>query len=105
MAPPEKEESEDSGITGTLAVVGLVCGFIGAVVGAFGWSAWKKEEGHQQHGSSKTYNTGSCPICMSEMENLQILRCGHQYHEACIEQMKKSGVKLDCPLCRKHFGK
>jgi len=47
MAPPEKEES---GTTGTLAVVGLACGFIGAVVGAFGWSAWKKEEGHQQHG-------------------------------------------------------
>jgi len=31
---------------------------------------------------------------MSEMENLQILRCGHQYHEACIEQMKKSGVSV-----------
>jgi hypothetical protein len=55
MAPPEKEESGGSGITGTIAAVGIVCGFVGAVIGAFGWSAWKKEGMQQQHHSHSGY--------------------------------------------------
>lgn len=55
MAPPEKEESGGSGITGTIAAVGIACGFIGAVIGAFGWNLWKKEEMHQQHQSHSGY--------------------------------------------------
>lgn len=55
MAPPEKEESGGSGITGTLAAVGIVCGFVGAVIGAFGWDMWKKEEEHQHHQSRSGY--------------------------------------------------
>ena len=54
MAPPEKE-SESSGITGTLAAVGIACGFIGAVIGAFGWNAYKKEEMQQQYRSNSGY--------------------------------------------------
>ena len=51
MAPPEKEESGGSGITGTVAAVGMVCGIIGAIFGAVGLHFWKKEEGmqHQSH--------------------------------------------------------
>jgi len=108
MAPPEKVESGGSGYTGTVATVGMVCGFIGAVIGAVGLHFWKKEE-MQQHqsssGSSKTYNTGTCPICLSEMEELKVLPCGHQYHNACVEHMMKSGVEKNCPVCRKYFGK
>jgi uncharacterized membrane protein len=54
MASPEKE-SGNSGITGTLAVVGVACGFIGAVIGALGWDLWKKEEMQQQHRSPSGY--------------------------------------------------
>jgi uncharacterized membrane protein len=49
MAPPEKVESGGSGITGTIAAVGIVCGFVGAVIGAFGWNALRKEPMQQQH--------------------------------------------------------
>jgi hypothetical protein len=45
MAPPEKQ-SKSSGVTGTLAAVGIACGFIGAVVGVVGWDLWKKEKMH-----------------------------------------------------------
>jgi len=59
MAPPEKEDSEGSGITGTLAAVGMACGFIGAVIGAVGWHMWKKEEMQQQQQSCSRYVTHS----------------------------------------------
>lgn len=108
MAPPEKE-SESSGITGTLAAVGIVCGFVGAVVGAFGWNAYKKEEMQQQYRSSsglrKSYNIGPCPICLSDMEELTVLPCGHQYHSTCVEELLKKNGEPKCPVCRKVFHK
>ena len=55
MAPAEKEESGGSGITGIVAAVGIVSGIVGAVIGAFGWDLWKKEEMQQQHQSCSGY--------------------------------------------------
>jgi len=94
-------------MTGVVTAVGIACAFVGAVIGAVGMHAWKKKEmPHQSHsGSSKPYNTGECPICLSNMEELEVLPCGHQYHHGCMEGMKKSGAALNCPICRQYFGK
>jgi hypothetical protein len=58
MAPPEKE-SESSGITGFVAAVGIVCSFVGAVVGAVGYHLWKNEAMQQEDCSHSRYVTYS----------------------------------------------
>ena len=45
-----------------------------------------------------------CVICQCNLqqdENCCKLKCGHNYHEKCINQLLKTGQK--CPLCRKQI--
>ena len=58
MAPPEKE-SQSSGITGIVAAVGIVCSFVGAVVGAVGYDMWKNRAMQQKDSSHSRYVTYS----------------------------------------------
>lgn len=69
-------------MTGTIAAVGIVCGFIGAVIGAVGWDKWKKEEMQQQHHSRSGYITYSrvkvrvFVCCWPVVESLSWELCG-----------------------------
>lgn len=44
----------------------------------------------------------TCCICLDNLENetIKILNCKHQFHEKCINEVKKK-YKIVCPLCRK----
>jgi SNF2 family DNA or RNA helicase len=44
---------------------------------------------------------GSCPICLDGLENGEatcMTSCGHAFHEACLEEVKK--CRPECPNCR-----
>ena len=41
-----------------------------------------------------------CPICNEQlMEGVSVLRCGHRFHNECIENALHAGYN-NCPLCR-----
>ena len=41
-----------------------------------------------------------CPICNEELiEDINVLRCGHRFHNECIENALRAGYN-NCPLCR-----
>ena len=43
-----------------------------------------------------------CAICLGAMAEASACRlpCGHLYHGACVEGLRKFGVRQACPLCR-----
>lgn len=41
-------------------------------------------------------NEETCPICMSNIGNIQKTNCGHHFHVKCL----KSSPRLQCPICR-----
>ena len=41
-----------------------------------------------------------CPICNEQLiEGINVLRCGHRFHNECIENALRAGYN-NCPLCR-----
>ena len=41
-----------------------------------------------------------CPICNEQLiEGVNVLRCGHRFHNECIENALRAGYN-NCPLCR-----
>jgi hypothetical protein len=46
----------------------------------------------------------TCSICLNEVKRTRhnAIRCGHIFHQSCIEQWKEQG-KHTCPVCRKVF--
>ena len=41
-----------------------------------------------------------CPICSEQLiEGVRVLRCGHRFHNDCIEDSLRAGYN-NCPLCR-----
>ena len=41
-----------------------------------------------------------CPICNEKLiEGVRVLRCGHRFHNECIENALRAGYN-NCPLCR-----
>lgn len=47
----------------------------------------------------------TCSICLSEVRqtrNNVPIRCGHLFHNTCIDKWKQKGHKT-CPMCRKIF--
>ena len=41
-----------------------------------------------------------CPICSEQLiEGVNVLRCGHRFHNECIENALRAGYN-NCPLCR-----
>ena len=41
-----------------------------------------------------------CPICNEQLiEGVRVLRCGHRFHNECIENALRAGYN-NCPLCR-----
>lgn len=51
----------------------------------------------EKDNSTKT----SCPICLDEYKEGDILRglyCSHQFHEICLKEWVKK--KRECPLCK-----
>ncbi|XP_069686445.1 RING finger protein 122-like [Periplaneta americana] len=111
MERERNQEGQSSDSSTTKAVIvgtGIVCGVVGAVLGAFGYHLWKKEEEmqkqmHSHTGSGKVYNKGSCPICLEEMHELTVLPCGHQYHATCTKQLRDVDARARCPVCRKNI--
>lgn len=45
-----------------------------------------------------------CPICMCEIdsETLKTGKCGHNFHQDCVDQWIATGNRK-CPQCRKKF--
>ena len=42
-----------------------------------------------------------CPICNEELtQDVRVLRCGHRFHNECIENALHAGYN-SCPLCRR----
>lgn len=109
MERDTNQKDKNSGSSTSKAAVvgaGIVCSVLGAVIGAFGYHLWTKEEEmqrqkHSHSGSEKVYNNGPCPICLGEMEELKVLPCGHQYHVTCTEQLRDAEANPRCPICRK----
>lgn len=70
---------------------------------------WKKG-GHKERcvpvearkPSAEDRTTGeACAICLAALgEPSCTLPCGHTYHKACVEELRKVGVKQTCPSCR-----
>ena len=56
----------------------------------------------QQPDSKAAAEGDECCICLEVITEDQklILDCGHIYHLECINQLRKMGVQLLCPLCR-----
>lgn len=46
----------------------------------------------------------TCSICLNEVKPTRnnAIRCGHIFHQSCIERWKAQG-KHTCPVCRKVF--
>jgi hypothetical protein len=49
-----------------------------------------------------------CPICLDiiETDRLDTLKCGHNFHEDCLDTLKQTNKDkkcCECPLCRKKF--
>jgi hypothetical protein len=46
----------------------------------------------------------TCSICLNEVKRTRrnAIRCGHIFHQTCIEKWKEQG-KYTCPVCRKAF--
>jgi hypothetical protein len=42
----------------------------------------------------------ACAICLAALDDPCTLPCGHTYHKACVEELRKVGVKQACPSCR-----
>ena len=63
------------------------------------------QRGHQcKRGANCPAHRESCSICLDSMtkKSSRQLRCGHVFHNSCIEKLKGSGSHA-CPLCRKLF--
>lgn len=42
-----------------------------------------------------------CPICSEQLiEGVSVLRCGHRFHNECVENALRAGYN-NCPLCRR----
>jgi len=43
-----------------------------------------------------------CSICLDSLSEASscILSCGHEFHGACVAELRKFGIKQMCPLCR-----
>jgi hypothetical protein len=43
----------------------------------------------------------NCAICLDIFENdIKPLRCGHYFHEKCINKMREFEIEYSCPMCR-----
>jgi len=47
-------------------------------------------------------NIGECPICLDSFSSgtLCTLPCKHEFHGACVEELRKQGMQQACPVCR-----
>ena len=56
----------------------------------------------QQLDSKAAAEGDECCICLEVMneDKKLILDCGHVFHQECINQLRKMGVRQVCPLCR-----
>lgn len=57
-----------------------------------------------KNGANCHIHRDPCSVCLSRMTNdtKRRLRCGHEFHTACIDRVKESGSN-QCPLCRRLF--
>ena len=45
-----------------------------------------------------------CAICLEVMNGgTAVLRCGHEFHAACLVNWNGSSARCNCPMCRRHF--
>ncbi|PSN37096.1 hypothetical protein C0J52_21564 [Blattella germanica] len=111
MEPNDNRQKNSGTSKAAIVGTGIVCSFVGAVIGAVGYYLWKKEDmqrmthNHEGHTPDKIYNEGTCPICLAEMEELTVLDCGHQYHKTCTKNLKDAESMPKCPICRKKIDK
>lgn len=45
-----------------------------------------------------------CTICLEPLDSgavVQLLGCGHELHVGCVDELRASGSKTSCPICRK----
>jgi hypothetical protein len=57
-------------------------------------------------GIQKLYENDKCPVCLEDYngkEKCVMTNCGHLTCMECMQGMVDSGMKLDCPTCRKSF--
>jgi TPR repeat protein len=47
-------------------------------------------------------NDAACPICLEFLSDTTLctLPCEHEFHQECVEALRKLGVVQACPLCR-----
>jgi hypothetical protein len=52
--------------------------------------------------TSKVDESIECPICLDFLSRgtLCTLPCKHEFHQECVEELRKHGVLQACPLCR-----
>ena len=63
------------------------------------------KQGHRcRRGVNCPVHRDPCTICLESMtaSTSRRLRCGHVFHNSCVENLKGSGSHA-CPLCRKLF--
>uniref|UniRef100_A0A182NKV2 RING-type domain-containing protein n=1 Tax=Anopheles dirus TaxID=7168 RepID=A0A182NKV2_9DIPT len=41
-----------------------------------------------------------CPICLGDYNSPVIVNCGHSFCKACIEECRKTGNRMTCPVCK-----
>jgi hypothetical protein len=44
-----------------------------------------------------------CPICLKPKINCVIQKCGHMFHQKCIN--KWNNIKTNCPMCKNNIDK
>ena len=57
------------------------------------------DKGDEQHPQGLT-----CPLCLESFKNPTLLRCGHTFCRACLEnydQQHNAVDHMECPVCRK----
>jgi hypothetical protein len=57
-------------------------------------------------GIQKLYENDKCPVCLEDYngkDKCVMTNCGHLTCMECMQGMVDSGMKLDCPTCRKSF--
>jgi len=63
----------------------------------------QKQDPSCEHDAPKAATDGEvCSICLDSLAGVSssTLPCNHVFHAACVEELRKFGVKQTCPLCR-----